>query len=126
MKSSKFKFLRSVAVVGCLIILFIFGGCGSQREYYDDIHIALETQQGEIIIKEWSFLSGSGAEVYYKDDGKEILLGKLVGGDDGFCPFKEGQYSVTVDDGEVTIEWCTIPGDSTIPWEKITLELPSD
>ena len=39
----------------------------------------------EIIIKEWSFLLGSGTEVYYqKGDAEPILLGKTLGGDDGF------------------------------------------
>lgn len=114
-----------IIVVSCLVMLFIFGGCGSQREYYDDIHIELETQQGEIIIREWSYLLGSGSEVYYKDGDNEILLGKLLGGDDGFCPFKEGLYSVTVDDSKVTIEWCRFPNNKETSWEKSIFELPS-
>lgn len=109
----------------CLIILFIFVGCDFKREYYDDIHIQLETHQAEIIIKEWSFLLGSGAEVYYKDDDKEILLGKLLGGDDGFCPFKEGLYQLTQDDGTVTIKWCFNPSDKDqTNWRSETFDLP--
>ena len=115
-----------IAVMSCLLILFIFGGCTSEREYNDDIRIQLETQPAEIIIREWSYLLGSGAEVYYKDDDKEILLGDLLGGDDGFCPFKEGLYSVTVADGNVTIEWCRFPNNKELPWDKSSFELPSN
>ena len=113
-----------IAVVGCLILSFIFSGCDfglGKREYHDDIHIELETRQGELIIREWVYLLGSGSEVYYKEGKKEILLARLVGGDDGYCPFEDGQYSVTVDDDEVTIEWYAEPR-----WEKVTLQLPSD
>ncbi len=124
MKKSTKKFL--IAVVSCLLLLLILGGCGSEREYYDDIHIPLETQQGEIIIKEWSFLLGSGAEVYYKNGGKEILLGKLSGGDDGYCPFKAGKYSAVVNDGKLTIEWCRFPDKNRDFWEKETFELPGE
>lgn len=115
-----------IAVVGCLIVLFIFGGCDSEREYNDDIYIQLEPHQAEIIIKEWSYLLGSGAEVYYKNGDKEILLGNLLGGDDGFCPFKEGLYSVIVDDNKVAIEWCRFPNDKEIPWEKRSFDLPDN
>ena len=112
-----------IAVVGCLILSFIFCGCsfGLERDYHDDIHIELETRQGELIIREWSFLLGSGSEVYYKEGKKEILLSRLVGGDDGYCPFEDGQYSVTVDEDEVTIEWYAKPS-----WKKVTLQFPSD
>lgn len=116
----------SIVVVGCLIILFIFAGCAPEREYHEDIHISLETRRAEIIIKEWSYLLGSGAEVYYKDDDKEILLGNLLGGDDGFCPFKEGLYSVAVDGNELTIQWCRFPNSERESWEEKIFELPSD
>lgn len=115
-----------IAVVCCLIISFIFGGCGLDREYYDDIHIRLETYGAEIIIREWSFLMGSGAEIYYKDGDEEILLGQTPGGDDGFCPFKEGLYSIEVNDNKLTIEWCRFPANKEKPWEKETFELPAN
>lgn len=115
----------SIILVSCLILSLIFAGCASQREYHEDIHIPLETRQAEIIIKEWSYLLGSGAEVYYKDDNKEILLGNLLGGDDGFCPFKKGLYSVAVDGNELTIQWCRFPNGEKETWEEKTFELPS-
>ncbi len=126
MKNNTKKFL--IAVVSCLLLMLILGGCGSERlerEYYDDIHIPLETQQGEIIIKEWTFLLGSGAEIYYKNGGKNILLGQLQGGDDGYCPFKEGLYEVSEDDGIFTIEWCTYDR-AREHWSKETFELTTE
>lgn len=113
-------------VLLCLILSIIFAGCAPEREYHEDIHIPLETRQAEIIIKEWSYLLGSGAEVYYRDDDKEILLGNLLGGDDGFCPFKEGLYAVAVDDNELTIQWCRFPNSERETWEEKIFELPSD
>lgn len=94
------------------------------KEYYDDIPIPLENHNAEIMIREWSFLSGSGAEVYYKENNNEILLGKLLGGDDGFCPFKEGLYSVAFEDSKLIITWCRYPG-SEIAWETKIFDLPS-
>lgn len=114
-----------IAVVGCLLLSLILGGCDSGREYLEDIRIPLEMQQGEIIIREWTFLLGSGAEIYYKNGGKNILLGQLQGGDDGYCPFKEGLYEVTVDDGKLTIEWCTYDR-AREHWSKETFELPTE
>ncbi len=115
-----------IIVVSCLITMLIFCSCGLERDYYDDIHIQLESQQGEIIIREWRFLLGSGAEIYHKTDDDEILLGQISGGDDGYCPFKEGLYSVSVDDNEVTIEWCIYPSNKEKPWEKEVFEIPSN
>lgn len=113
-----------IAAVCCLIIAVTLSGCFFEREYLDDIHIPLETQEGEIIIREWQFLLGSGAEIYYKVYGKEVLLGQLPGGDDGFCPFKEGLYSVAVEDNKLTIEWDGYPSISR-PVDKETFEIPA-
>jgi hypothetical protein len=115
-----------MVVVSCLAMLFFFVGCDSNREYYDDIHIQLETDEAEIVIKEWRFLLGSGAEVYYKSGEKEVLLGELLGGDDGFCPFKEGLYSVTVEDSKLIVEWCRFPTNQERPWEKKIFDFPSN
>ncbi len=119
------KIKTLIAIVSCLMALFSFSGCdfGSGREYYDDICIPIETQEGKIVIKEWSFLMGSGAEVYYKNGRKEILLGRLIEADDGYCAFKNGKYSVTFDDNNVTIKWCQML-DSGEHWETETFELP--
>lgn len=113
-----------VIVIICLILSFALCGCDSGREYRDDICIQLKDDQGEIVIKEWSFLLGSGAEVYYKNGSEEVLLGQLTGGDDGFCPFEEGLYSVEVDSNNLTIEWCIYPAKKDEPWDKKTFEIP--
>ena len=113
-----------IAAVCCLIIAVTLSGCFFEREYLDDIHIPLETQEGEIIIREWQFLLGSGAEIYYKVYGKEVLLGQLSGGDDGYCAFKNGQYSVAVDNNKLTIEWFRLM-DFGGSWEKETFEIPA-
>ena len=115
-----------IAILSCLIILLIFGGCSSEREYYDDIYITLQDPSEKIIIKEWSYLQGSGIEVYYqKGDAEPILLGKTLGGDDGFCPFKEGLYELTQDGNSVIIKWCFRPSENDKDdWKSKTFELP--
>ncbi len=117
---------KTLFIVICLLISFVFNGCFYEREYRDDICVKLENSQAEIIIREWSFLSGSGAEIYYKYDDEEILLGKIQGGDDGYCPFEDGLYSVEVDDNKLAIEWCRFPSDKEKPWEQQVFELPSN
>lgn len=112
-----------------LVLIFLLGlsGCNEiEREYYPDIVVALQDQSESVIIKEWSYLQGSGAEVYYQnDDADLVLLGKTTGGDDGFCPFKEGLYEITQDSRSVTVKWCFNPSDKDISnWRSKTFELP--
>lgn len=116
----------SIAVTVCLIILLVFGGCGSEREYYDDIYISLQDSSEKIIIKEWRYLQGSGAEVYYqKNDTDPVILGKTTGGDDGFCPFKEGLYEFSQDGNSVIVRWCFDPSNKDkTNWRSETFELP--
>ncbi len=102
-------------------------GCGaSQREYNEDIVFNLQDGKGDIVIKEWSFLLGSGAEVYYKhSDGSEVLLGKTTGANDGFCPFKEGLYEIEFDVDAINIAWCFNPSDEDRShWRSESFELP--
>jgi hypothetical protein len=109
-----------------MMILLTFSGC-SLRYYRPDICIPLEGQVGEIVIREWSFLLGSGAEIYYRVGFIELELGQLPGGDDGFCPFEAGQYAVTVNGNKVTIQWNDhLPGGQ-LPqalWKTKTFEIP--
>lgn len=105
----------------------VLAGCNStNREYYDDIHITLQDSTKKIIIKEWHCLQGSGAEVYFQeDDANPVILGKTTGGDDGFCPFKEGLYEITQDGSSVTIKWCFNPSDKDkANWRSKMFELP--
>lgn len=116
----------TIVVLGCLLVLLALCGCDSEREYHDDIYITLQDASEKLIIKEWSFLLGSGFEVYYqRDDIEPILLGKATGGDDGFCPFKNGLYEITQDGYYVTVKWCFDPLDNNKSnWKNQTFELP--
>ncbi len=110
-----------------VVLVLVLAGCNStNREYYDDIHITLQDSTEEIIIKEWRYLQGSGAEVYYQEENNDpVLLGKTTGADDGFCPFKEGLYELTQDGSTVTVKWCFNPSDEDkANWQSKTIELP--
>ena len=97
---------KIILIILATVILCCFCSCslGFEREYYDDIVITLQDREGVLVIKEWEFLLGSGAEIYYRyKDQKPILLGKTLGGDDGYCPFKNGNYEITQNADSVDI-----------------------
>lgn len=114
--------------MSCFIMLFLLSSCKKDsfwdKTYLDDIYIPLETREAEIVIREWHWLMGSGEEVYYKYGGGEILLGNLTGGDDGFCPFKAGLYSVTEDGNELIFEWSFDGSRDRNTWRKEVFALP--
>lgn len=119
---------RSIVLFLCLVLSVIcLAGCslGYGRNYLDDIHVPLESRQAEIIIREWTFLMGSGAEIYYKDSGGKVMLGQVQGGDDGHCPFEEGLYSVKVEDNELIIE-VGRRMDAGIIWRTESFVLPAN
>ena len=89
-----------------LTALLLLTGCGTvAREYREDLVFQLSEQE-RLIIKEWSFLMGSGAEIYYQQSEQElVLLGQTSGGDDGACPFSEDAYEITRNGNSVTIKW---------------------
>lgn len=89
-----------------LMLTLISNGCSENaREYFEEIRIPLQTKNGEIIIREWRFLLGSGAEIYYYNDGSTTLLGHCSGGDDGYCPFQDGRYTLDENGKEITVCW---------------------
>ena len=88
-----------------LIIAFVYVGTFLFRHYHTPICIPLENRIGEIVIREWCWGLGSGAEISYRVGFIELELGRVTGGDDGYCPFEAGQYAVTVNGNEVTINW---------------------
>lgn len=105
--------ILSTVIFGC----FCSCGLGSNREYFDDIVIELQNREGVLIIKEWEFLHGSGAEIYYRYKGqKPILLGKTVGGDDGYCPFKNGNYEITQNADSIVISLSGFDLDERQPY----------
>lgn len=115
--------LLSVLVILASIAAFItfrdFAVLGG-RAYLADISLPLEDGSAEIIIKEWRFLLGSGAEIYYKQDGKLTLLGTTTGGDDGYCPFAAGKYTLEAEEDALIIRW-HFDGDI---WKDARFSLP--
>ncbi len=80
---------------------------GFSREYLDDLYVDIPDTESQLLIKEWRFLLGSGTEVYYISSAgaKAQFLGKTTGGDDGYCPFHDGKYSISYSEGVVTLSW---------------------
>jgi hypothetical protein len=102
-----------VLLVSLLLVslLLMFTSCGNplgEREYLEDIYIDIPDTDCRLLIKEWNYLLGSGEEVYFVSPSEKEprLLGKLTGGDDGYCPFNDGKYKVEFSDGSVRIFWC--------------------
>ena len=121
--------MNKIVTLLCLVslVLSCFVGCGvSGRDYNDDIVFGLQNEADVIIIKEWRYLLGSGAEVYYKHAEEDpILLGKTSGADDGFCPFREGLYEIAQDANSVHISWCATPSNRDRSfWHSKTFSLP--
>lgn len=112
----------------CLSLTFAcFCGCETfEREYNDDIVYELQNGSDVIIIKEWSFLLGSGAEIYFKKgDEKPVLLGQTSGGDDGFCPFEAGLYEIRQDGNSICVSWCIDSSDNDRShWHSENFDLP--
>lgn len=102
--------LGILAVVLVLAVAFgvmwhILDEAMPDREYLADITVSLEDRPGQIVIKEWRFLLGSGAEIYYKRGSELTLLGITSGGDDGYCPFAAGKYTLSVEENMLHIRW---------------------
>ena len=114
------KSRRTIAVFLCALLI-LFAGCDtSGREYQEDLIVELSADE-KLIIREWSFLLGSGAEVYYqRENQRPFFLGQTGGGDDGACPFSLGQYEIVREGNTVTIKWLFRDGI----WRSKTFELP--
>ncbi len=117
------KIILTVLVILCLSTVLI--SCGHikekindafwgdlGREYLEDLYVDVPDTEYRLLIKEWSWLLGSGEEVYLirSENAKPELLGSLTGGDDGYCPFANGDYRITYADGTITISWPLIGG----------------
>ncbi len=120
---------RIILISFGVIMLVSFCACSfaSEREYYEDIAVTLQDKEGVLVIKEWSFLLGSGAEIYYEyKDGKTVHLGNISCGDDGYCPFKEGNYEITQNGNAVDISYhlSDLPKEDRTAWRKKSFTLP--
>ncbi len=89
------------------VLLLTLAGCNAlgQREFQQDIVLQLDGREGELLIREWRYLLGSGADIYYCNAGNRVLLGETTGGDNGYCPFAEGKYSIEEDGDTITVKW---------------------
>lgn len=114
-----------LSIVCVCLLLSVLCGCASfDREYKEDIVVELADREGTLIIREWSFLLGSGAEVYYDYGWRSpILLGQTSGANNGYCPFEAGQYRVTQEEDTVKLSW-KATGVGT--WRSQTFALPDE
>ena len=115
-----------------LILLLLFAilialpGCDiDEREFLPDIVVPLEDHPGQIVIKEWRWLLGSGAEIYYQLDGKVTFLGSIAGGDDGYCAFADGKYSLQTEADTLTVRW-VFQSDAGDIWREKQFTLPGE
>ena len=94
-----------------------------EREFLDDLYINIPDTEYQLLIKEWRYLLGSGAEVYFVEDSdtKKVHLGNISGGDDGYCPFENGKYDITYNEGVVTLSWSFDGSDNYAKSESFTL-----
>ena len=118
--------MKKLIIVLCFCLL-LCGCAASGREYKDDITFQLHNKDDVLIIKEWTYLLGSGADIYYKHgDDAPVYLGKTSGGDNGFCPFSEGMYEITQDADTVNISWRFKPSDiDRAQWKTESFDLPN-
>lgn len=111
---------RLIALLLLAAFILLFGCNYDDREFLPDITVPIEYSSAEIVIKEWRFLSGSGAEIYYQSGGKQVLLGTTTGGDDGYCPFAAGKYELALENNTLLVRW-HFGGDT---WKEARFSLP--
>ncbi|MBO5402259.1 MAG: hypothetical protein J6A85_03695 [Clostridia bacterium] len=102
----------------CLLIAF-----SNSRDYRPDIVIENPNGEGTLIIEEWLWGFGAGAEIYYKEDGF-LKQKKKIGGtsaDETCTPFSDGRYTVTWGEDTVTLEY---DNGLAKEWVSKTFELP--
>jgi len=108
------KIIKRISILAAILLTVSLLLAGSwacddsfSREYPDDLYIDIPDTESQLLIKEWRFLLGSGAEVCYipSAGAKAQFLGKTTGGDDGYCPFHDGKYSISYSEGVVTLSW---------------------
>lgn len=97
-------FLVFLAVVGVLALWPMFVGAATVTRTWAYTEIAGDTGGRDLLVREWSFLLGGGGEVVERDGGWLTRIAR-TSTDDGYAPFSAGNYSVTNDDGEITLRW---------------------
>lgn len=117
-------FILTIILVACILLPSCFNPVG-EREYFDDLYINIPDTDYQILIKEWGYLLGSGAEVYFVENTniKPVHLGNISGGDDGYCPFKNGKYDIIYNEGVITLSWSFDGSDNYSQSESFTLPI---
>ena len=110
-----------------LCVFCLLSACCSGCRLFYETKITIEIPDSEdvIIIKEWAFLLGSGAEIYYKKPYRFATeIGTTSGADNGYCPFKNGEYSYAIHEDSIYIRWRTSWRQNTQNWKSKTFEFP--
>lgn len=119
----KKRFLRMIIPIICALILicalptFVF----FTREYKKPLRVEIHDIDKTVVVEEWQWLLGSGADIYIKDGWRKMYLGDAGGGDDGYCPFEDGKYEISYqeEDNTITVRWF-----NSFDWEERVFELP--
>lgn len=118
----KNKTIIIVLVLSLVTCCFALQSCNEQfeaAEYKDDIIVTVPDSDETLVIKEWTFLLSSGAEIYLQKDNRLILLGETDGADDGYCPFADGKYQIINNkDGTITVKWLFNIAEDTEIWHE--------
>lgn len=118
-KKTKIVIVSILTITVALVAIFYCMMTNDLRDFKEDIIIDIPNLEASLIIREWKFLLGSGAEVYYKPtNGKAFMLGTAGGGDDGYTPFADGEYTVKFQENGVNISWYFGVGNH---WNSCTL-----
>ena len=110
-KKLKVAFIAAIVflLLSIIVLATVFSGILKfySKDYREDLYVDIPDTEYQLLIKEWSYLLASGEEVYFVDGSKKkpVHLGDLRGGDDGYCPFANGDYEITYSDGEVYIAY---------------------
>lgn len=120
------KFLICITLVICALLCSCSNPLG-ERTYREDLYINIPDTDYQLLIKEWSYLLGSGSEVYFVDPSKKkpVHLENIPGGDDGYCPFNDGNYSISYSNGTVTLYW-SMHGSIKEHTRNASFDLPID
>ncbi len=109
-KTSKIVFFTVVLIiVALLLVIFLFKDrLFLSRDYRDELYIDIPNTEYQLLVKEWSFLTGSGQEVYFVEGSwwkRPKLLGQFVGEGNGYYPFESGDYTIDYENGVLYLSW---------------------
>ena len=92
-----------------------------------DIVYPLQDPEEKLVIREWSYLTGSGAEIYFqRGEEKPILIGQ-TNGEENDTPFKDGAFEIIQNGRFIEVSWrfrASRPDRSH--WRTNSFELPGD